>query len=127
MKRSLIIAACLAVFGLPLSTVAQTDWPQKPVTLVVPYPPGGVNDAVARAYANKLAVELGKPILIDNRAGAGTTIASTRRQGRSRWLHDLRRRHVAGDQSDAHRQRAVRPAQELRLRVADVVRRSSCM
>ena len=40
MKRSLIIAACLAVFGLPLSTVAQTDWPQKPVTMVVPYPPG---------------------------------------------------------------------------------------
>lgn len=76
MKRSLIIAACLAVFGLPFSTVAQTDWPQKPVTMVVPYPPGGVNDAVARAYANKLAVELGKPILIDNRAGAGTTIAS---------------------------------------------------
>ena len=76
MKRSLIIAACLAVFGLPLSTVAQTDWPQKPVTMVVPYPPGGVNDAVARAYANKLAVEFGKPILIDNRAGAGTTIAS---------------------------------------------------
>jgi len=76
MKRSLIIAACLAVFGLPFSTVAQTDWPQKPVTMVVPYPPGGVNDAVARAYANKLAVELGKPILIDNRAGAGTTVAS---------------------------------------------------
>lgn len=76
MKRSLIISACLAVFGLPFSTVAQTDWPQKPVTMVVPYPPGGVNDAVARAYANKLAVELGKPILIDNRAGAGTTVAS---------------------------------------------------
>jgi tripartite-type tricarboxylate transporter receptor subunit TctC len=42
----------------------------------VPYPPGGVNDAVARGYANKLAIELGKPILIDNRAGAGTTVAS---------------------------------------------------
>jgi tripartite-type tricarboxylate transporter receptor subunit TctC len=42
----------------------------------VPYPPGGVNDVVARGYANKLAIELGKPILIDNRAGAGTTVAS---------------------------------------------------
>ena len=76
MKRSMFIAACLAVFGLPLCASAQTDWPQKPITMVVPYPPGGVNDAVARAYANKLAVEFGKPILIDNRAGAGTTIAS---------------------------------------------------
>ena len=72
----MFIAACLAVLGLPLCASAQTDWPQKPITLVVPYPPGGVNDAVARAYANKLAVEFGKPILIDNRAGAGTTIAS---------------------------------------------------
>jgi tripartite-type tricarboxylate transporter receptor subunit TctC len=61
---------------LPATVCAQTDWPQKPITLVVPYPPGGVNDAVARGYANKLAIELGKPILIDNRAGAGTTVAS---------------------------------------------------
>ena len=72
----------LRVFATPvvmlLSTLspAQTDWPQKPVTMVVPYPPGGVNDAVARIYANKLAVELGRPMLVDNRAGAGTTVAS---------------------------------------------------
>ena len=79
MKRRALISSLLAtVAALPLSAsvCAQTDWPQKPITLVVPYPPGGVNDAVARGYANKLAVELGKPILIDNRAGAGTTVAS---------------------------------------------------
>jgi tripartite-type tricarboxylate transporter receptor subunit TctC len=64
------------MLALPATVCAQTDWPQKPITLVVPYPPGGVNDAVARGYANKLAIELGKPILIDNRAGAGTTVAS---------------------------------------------------
>jgi tripartite-type tricarboxylate transporter receptor subunit TctC len=60
----------------PLAATAQTDWPQKPITLVVPYPPGGVNDAVARGYATRLAAELGKPVLIDNRAGAATTVAS---------------------------------------------------
>ena len=76
MKRSTFIATSLAVLALPLAALAQTDWPQKPVTMVVPYPPGGVNDAVARIYANKLAIELGKPMLIDNRAGAGTTVAS---------------------------------------------------
>ena len=44
-----------------------------------------------------------------------------RRQGGTRRLHDLCRRHLAGDQSDAHRPGAVRPAQELRARLADVV------
>ena len=44
--------------------------------MVVPYPPGGVNDAVARVYAEKLTADLGKPVLVDNRAGAATTVAS---------------------------------------------------
>ena len=76
MKRSTYVAAGLVALVLPFATPAQTDWPQKPITMVVPYPPAGVNDAVARIYANKLAVELGRPVLIDNRAGAGTTVAS---------------------------------------------------
>ena len=78
MQRSTFIAAVLAVLAWPVAAFAQTqtDWPQKPITMVVPYPPGGVNDAVARIYANKLAAELGRPVLIDNRAGAGTTVAS---------------------------------------------------
>ena len=79
MKRSIFIAAGLAAIALPylpMTALAQSDWPQKPVTIVVPYPPGGVNDAVARVYAVKLAAEFGKPVLIDNRAGAGTTVAS---------------------------------------------------
>jgi tripartite-type tricarboxylate transporter receptor subunit TctC len=77
-RRAAVISslASLSMLALPATVCAQTDWPQKPITLVVPYPPGGVNDAVARGYANKLAIELGKPILIDNRAGAGTTVAS---------------------------------------------------
>ena len=42
----------------------------------MPYPPGGLNDAVARVYAEKLSAELGKPVIVDNRAGAATTVAS---------------------------------------------------
>ncbi|MBR2816330.1 MAG: tripartite tricarboxylate transporter substrate binding protein [Reyranella sp.] len=79
MKRSTFIAASLAAFALPLAALAQTaatDWPQKPISMVVPYPPGGVNDAVARVYAEKLSAELGKPVIVDNRAGAATTVAS---------------------------------------------------
>lgn len=76
MNRSTFIAASLAALVLPFAAPAQTDWPQKPVSMVVPYPPGGVNDAVARVYADKLSTELGKPFIVDNRAGAATTVAS---------------------------------------------------
>ncbi len=71
-----LVTVSVAALVVPSHALAQTDWPQKPVTLVVPYPPGGVNDAVARGYANKLALELGKPIVVENRAGAATTVAS---------------------------------------------------
>ncbi len=76
MKRSTFLAAALSAALLPLAATAQTDWPTKPVTMVVPYPPGGVNDAVARVYADKLTAILGKTVLVDNRAGAATTVAS---------------------------------------------------
>lgn len=76
MKRSTFLTAALAVVLLPFGALGQTDWPTKPISMVVPYPPGGVNDAVARVYAEKLSVELGKPVIVDNRAGAATTVAS---------------------------------------------------
>jgi len=76
MKRSTFVAVALAAALMPFAATAQTDWPTKPIQLVVPYPPGGVNDAVARAYADKLSTDLGKPVLVDNRAGAATTVAS---------------------------------------------------
>ena len=76
MYRSTFVAATLAAALLPIGAVAQSDWPTKPVSMVVPYPPGGVNDAVARVYADKLTGDLGKTVLVDNRAGAATTVAS---------------------------------------------------
>jgi tripartite-type tricarboxylate transporter receptor subunit TctC len=75
-KRSTFLAAALSAALLPLAATAQTDWPTKPVTMVVPYPPGGVNDAVARVYADRLTAILGKTVVVDNRAGAATTVAS---------------------------------------------------
>ncbi|MDI1286349.1 MAG: tripartite tricarboxylate transporter substrate binding protein [Reyranella sp.] len=76
MKRSAFVASAFAALVLPFAASAQTDWPTKPVSMVVPYPPGGVNDAVARVYADKLSTELGKTFIVDNRAGAATTVAS---------------------------------------------------
>ena len=71
----MFLAAALTAL-LPLGAMAQTDWPTKPVNMVVPYPAGGLNDAVARVYADKLTTILGKTVLVDNRAGAATTVAS---------------------------------------------------
>jgi tripartite-type tricarboxylate transporter receptor subunit TctC len=52
------------------------DWPQKPVKLIIGFPPGGGADAVARPIAEALSRELGQPVIVDNRPGAGTTIAA---------------------------------------------------
>ncbi len=76
MKRWTFLAAVTAAALMSFAAAAQTDWPTKPISMVVPYPPGGVNDAVARVYADKLSAELGKPVIVDNRAGAATTVAS---------------------------------------------------
>jgi tripartite-type tricarboxylate transporter receptor subunit TctC len=73
MLRSL--AAC-AVLGASLALHAQQAWPTKPVHLVVAFPPGGIVDAVARQLQPPLQAALGQPVVIDNRGGAGGTIAS---------------------------------------------------
>ena len=63
-----VAAGLLLSGGLAL---AQGDYPGKPVTMIVPFPPGGVADTVARPVAEALARELGQQVLVENRAGAG--------------------------------------------------------
>jgi tripartite-type tricarboxylate transporter receptor subunit TctC len=68
--------AWLAALLIALPSFAQADWPAKPVRMIVPYPPGGVTDIVSRALADKLSQRLGQSIVVDNRGGAATTVAS---------------------------------------------------
>ncbi|MNR76089.1 Tripartite tricarboxylate transporter family receptor [compost metagenome] len=65
----------MAGLCLSFSAFAQT-WPTRPVTLIVPFPPGGGTDAFARPLAAQLTKQLGKSVIIDNRGGAGGTLGA---------------------------------------------------
>ncbi|OYW53179.1 MAG: MFS transporter, partial [Azorhizobium sp. 32-67-21] len=69
----LALAAALAAGHLPAAAQA---YPAKPIHLVVGYAAGGSTDSVARLLGQKLAEELGQPVIVENKPGAGATIAS---------------------------------------------------
>lgn len=71
-RHLLALPAALALPG-----VAQAQaWPTRPVRMIVPFPPGGTTDVVARLVAQRLSVTLGQSVVIENRAGAGGTLGS---------------------------------------------------
>ncbi|MFC7607430.1 tripartite tricarboxylate transporter substrate-binding protein [Teichococcus aestuarii] len=80
-RRGLMVAATaggLAAGGLASPTVsrAQTSWPDRPIRLIVPWPPGGSTDTVGRIFQPKLQEILGKPVVIENRGGASGAIGA---------------------------------------------------
>lgn len=67
--------ACLALFGAQ-TLAAADEYPSRPITLIVPFPPGGSTTVMARNVADPMSAALGQPIVVENRGGAGGTIGT---------------------------------------------------
>jgi len=71
----LVLKIVVALLALTAIATAQ-DYPTKPVRVIIPFPPGGINDTVGRLVATQLSTRLGKQFIVDNRGGAGGTVGT---------------------------------------------------
>jgi len=76
MRRRDFIALLGGAAILPAAPAIAQSYPNRPIRLIVPYPPGGGTDIVGRVIGQKLHEALGQPVVIDNRGGAGGTIGT---------------------------------------------------
>lgn len=79
-RRTLLALAATAALGaaLPTMAVAQSDYPTKPIKIIVAFPPGGTSDVMGRMVADPLSKALGQPVVVENIGGAGGTIGTDR-------------------------------------------------
>lgn len=74
MNRRPVLLALSGLLGLAAMTAnAQQDYPARPITLVVPYAPGGTTDILGRAFAQSMSKTLKQPVVVENKPGAGGT------------------------------------------------------
>ncbi len=72
------LALCVTALGAATGALAQDVWPSRPIKFIAPFPPGGPVDQTARVLAQKLSDALGQPVVIENIAGAGSTVGLVR-------------------------------------------------
>src|SRR5438128_6319291 len=75
-RRAALVLAAASACGLPATAVLAQAWPAKPITLVVPFPPGGSSDVLARALTDKLTQSLGQTVIVESKPGAGATLGA---------------------------------------------------
>ncbi len=75
-RRRAAVLAVVAALALGIFSASADDYPARPVRIIVPFPPGGSTDIVARTLASALAPAAGQPFVIENRAGAGGVIGA---------------------------------------------------
>ena len=75
-RRLALLALALAGLPWPWAARAQADYPAKPITIVVPFGPGGIADLTARTVAQAMSQTLKQPIVVDNKPGAGAIVGS---------------------------------------------------
>jgi tripartite-type tricarboxylate transporter receptor subunit TctC len=73
---SLLAGASVVLLALAAPAVAADDYPNRPVRLIIPFPPGGSNDVVGRLVAKQLSEKLGQQVFVDNRVGAGGVLGT---------------------------------------------------
>ena len=76
LRRSLRFAGALAALVASAVPSQAQQWPARPVTLVVPFVPGGATDVLGRIYSERLGAALGQPVIIENKPGAGGSVGA---------------------------------------------------
>ena len=76
MIKKALASVALACMGITGAAHAQDNYPSRPVRIVVPFSPGGATDIMSRLLAEKLSGRLGQPVIVENKPGGGTMIAS---------------------------------------------------
>jgi tripartite-type tricarboxylate transporter receptor subunit TctC len=77
MKKLFINAIAFMISICSANAISQVEYPSKPITIIVPYSPGGVSDAIARGIAQRLSQDLKTQVVVDNKAGGNTLIGAT--------------------------------------------------
>lgn len=76
-RRTLLAVTAASIAALATPSFAQADWPERPVRILVSFPPGGSSDLVARLLSEKLSASLGQQFVVENKPGAAGTVAAT--------------------------------------------------